>query len=406
MQSPTLMMIPSVPVQVKRDRYVFDRKFYDGIQVDLANWPGRLKLLMVASDTKPSQFDVVERHADELPFLLEVLAPKQTVAPRHLEGADIVVAAGDSHTSLHISALTRQMGIKSVYVIEYIPETRRQIVDLGTRNPVLRLRRYVFLWNTERKRRAAFRLADGLQCNGCPADLEYEHANKLLYFDTRVHDNDIPSATSFHERFEHLRQGQPMRLAFSGRLERQKGADHLVRFAAALRRLNVPFVLDIFGAGSLEGELRREIQAKHLTDLVRLRGSVDFQTELLPAMRQHVDLFVCLHRQSDPSCTYLETLSCAVPIVGYDNRAFEGLLKIAEIGWSAPMNDYDAVAKVVAELNRRREGIVTKSHAALAFARQHTFERVFESRMNQVRRTLGTSPIEKGNDGVLFERTL
>lgn len=32
------------------------------------------------------------------------------------------------------------------------------------------------------------------------------------------------------------------------------------------------------------------------------------------------------HRQGDPSCTYLETYACGMPIVGYNNQAHQGIL--------------------------------------------------------------------------------
>ena len=54
-----------------------------------------------------------------------------------------------------------------------------------------------------------------------------------------------------------------------------------------------------------------ELRRRHAT----LRwGVVDFETELVPFTRQNADIFLGCHRQSDPSCTYLEAMGCGVAV--------------------------------------------------------------------------------------------
>jgi glycosyltransferase involved in cell wall biosynthesis len=130
--------------------------------------------------------------------------------------------------------------------------------------------------------------------------------------------------------------------------------------------------------------LKTFVERHGLHDVVDLPGSVDFYDRLLPEIKQGVDVFVMLHRQSDPSCTYLETLSCGVPIVGYTNRAFAGLLELADIGWGAEMDDLEAVADIIQRLAASREEIAEKSRSAVQFARLHDFETTFQKRMNHL----------------------
>ena len=113
-------------------------------------------------------------------------------------------------------------------------------------------------------------------------------------------------------------------------------------------------------------------------------GAVDFYKILIPELKQTVDLFVCLHRQSDPSCTYLETLSCGVPIVGYKNRAFSGLLEIFDVGWGAELNDLDGICKIVADLNSNRDELIKKSKNSAVFARNHDFEATVQWRLDHL----------------------
>jgi glycosyltransferase involved in cell wall biosynthesis len=166
-----------------------------------------------------------------------------------------------------------------------------------------------------------------------------------------------------------------------------KGADHLPLVARELKYLGIPFTMDICGGGEMEPAIQRDIQRFGLASQVRMRGTLDFENELLPFISEGIDLFVCCHRQGDPSCTYLETYSCGVPIVGYANEAFSGLVVASEVGgagWVTPMDDPVALARKIAELSANRKEIDTASNTALAFATQHTFENTMSKRVQHL----------------------
>jgi glycosyltransferase involved in cell wall biosynthesis len=112
---------------------------------------------------------------------------------------------------------------------------------------------------------------------------------------------------------------------------------------------------------------------------------IKFETELIPWMRKEADVFVCCHRQSDPSCTYLETLGCGVPIVAYRNRAIEGILDIADVGWLVRKDDLHSLADKIAELAADREQVATKARAGAKLAMEHSFENTFLNRVEQLR---------------------
>src|SRR5579859_1599803 len=350
-----LTIIPSVPLWKDGDSLLFDRKFYDGLAMYGQYWTGDLACILSSSKSELPAFGLVTKKHEDLPFKCTVLDEGELVTSEHLRGTSIVLASADASDQLHLSALCRRLGIKCIYVIEYVPETRYQIASLSTRNPLIRLRRLFYIWNEERRRRAAFRVCDGLQSNGTAAYREYESVeNKLLYFDTRVRGKDIITDAKLEERLSVLARGTALRLAFSGRLIRMKGADHLIRLAGVLNQRQIRFHLTIYGSGDLEGEMRKDIQRNALEGKVAMPGAVDFYDRLLPDLKEKIDLFVCLHRQSDPSCTYLETLSCGIPIVGYANRAFAGLMEISKVGWEAGLDDVAGIAALIEGLDKRR----------------------------------------------------
>ena len=385
MKEPHLLVIPSVPVWLQDNALSFDRKFYDGMALYAQKWPGKVSCLMTSTSSPLPDFGIVTKTDNELPFTCKTIEKSVLITAEHLKGASLVLASGDSYDQLHISGLCRKEQIKCVYVIEYIPETRYQIAALSSNNPVIKLRRFLYIWKNERKRVSAFQLSDGLQSNGTPAYYAYKaFKNNLLYFDTRVDSKHSISNADLETRLDYLSQDKPLRLAFSGRLIQMKGADHLVKLAWMLQQDTFPFSMAIYGTGDLENEMNTFIQKHQLENYVSMCGAVDFHNELIPDLKKNIDLFICLHRQSDPSCTYLETLSCGVPIVGYKNKAFSGLLELADIGWGAKLNDLEKIKSIIIHLDKNRGHISEKSRSSILFSRPHDFETTFNKRINHL----------------------
>jgi colanic acid/amylovoran biosynthesis glycosyltransferase len=385
MKTPRLVIAPSVSVWKNGDLIIFDRKFYDGVLLYTKMWQGDVFCVMNLAESELPSFGLVQKRKDELPFKCTLLEENEKINIHHLDGASVVMASGDSFKQFHLSKLCRKIGAKCIYVIEYIPETRYQIASFSTKNPLIKFRRFLYVWREERKRLSSFSLADGLQANGMPAYYEYnKFKNILLYFDTRVDKNIIINDEHLNQRLTYLSKNKPLRLAFSGRLIRMKGVDHLLKVAMCLKQRNLNFQLTIYGTGELENEMKRFIKKHQLEDSVIMAGAVDFQQELLPNLQKNFDLFLMLHRQSDPSCTYLETLSCGLPIVSYDNNAFSGLLDLADIGWKVKMDDVNGVARVIENLHFNRKEIVEKSQNSMKFALNHNFESTFQNRIDHL----------------------
>lgn len=381
--APQLFILPSLQVVPRPSgRVVLTRKFLEGMDQFLTLWPGILGAVMGPMSEVSDNLDNVEIAPEELPFALTVLPLNDPKLADVLTRAAVVLA-GIDHRQSHISSLCRRLGVPCVYGAEYTLRTRCQVVCANTRNPVLRLRRMFWEWNLERKQVRAIRAATGIQCNGIPTYDAYRAINErpMYFFDTRVDDADLIGEDALHERLGHVRDHAPLRLAFSGRLIPMKGADDLPRVSSALRNLQTPHHLTICGGGSLEPRIERDVAALGLQHHVSMRGVLDFHTELLPLLKRSIDLFVCPHRQGDPSCTYHETLSCGVPIVGYANEAFRGIIREADVGIAVPMNDPDALADAVRLLHEDRDRLIQLSRNALAFARRHTFTRGYRNRV-------------------------
>lgn len=380
-----LTILPSVPVWVEGESHVLDRKFHDGMLAYTRAWPGQVTCLARGVRGPLPEFGTVRATREVLPFRLRVIEAEAKLRAEHLAGASVVLAAADDVRQLEVAALCRRIGARCVYVIEYDPQTRHRICALEAPNRLVRLRRDLFLRGKERARRAALREAAAIQSNGTAAHEEYRrYAASHLYFDTRARRDAHITEAALESRLGRLLRGGPLRLAFSGRLIAMKGADHLPRVAARLRDLGIGCHWTVYGAGALAPVIQAEVRTLGLEEIFTMRGPVDFHDRLMPEIQAGTDLYVMPHRQSDPSCTYLETLACGIPIVGYANRALKGLLELAEVGAAAQVEDIEGLANAVARLDADRERLAAMSRAAAAFSRTHTFEDTFQRRIDHL----------------------
>lgn len=381
---PTLALM--VGFKIKRladDQIVITRKFIEAVTMYQSLWDGPVKVLLEEETDQVDEVDQKVTRLRELPFEITFVDYTAPDLVTHLQNC-VVLGCAD-HRQNRLSQLCREQGIPCVYTAEYTLKTRLQIIDVTASNPLLRWRRQWWTYQQERRQQRAIALADGLQCNGYPIFEAYRPLNRnpLLYLDTRI-TAEMMATPADVQRRANLRADKPLQLVFSGRLNEMKGADHLLDVAAALKRLQVPYHLYISGAGTLEPAMQQRIQQTGLTSEVTMMGVPDFKSDFYPFVKANIDLFICCHRQGDPSCTYVETMSAGVPIVGYGNEAFEQLNHFAGGGWVVPLNRPEALAQQVAALARDRAEITQKAIAAQQFAQHHTFLETFRRRVRHL----------------------
>lgn len=383
MASQTLLVTPSVPFARVGSQLYLDIKAVDGLKQYAALWPGRVKCLMRLGDRSEIVFGQ-PYDAAALPFEVAVLDDRLSAHSADFDEAAVVLAAGDHYPDLVIPAIT---ATPTVFIIENTLTTRMRILRLTQGLSFRTAKSMAWMVMRERDRRRAFGQAAGLQANGTAAFNSYKSLSSapMQYFDTRMTRAQQVSPAELEQKVSHVLAAKPLRLAFSGRLAAIKGVDHLVPFAQALMRTGTRFTLDIYGDGPLRESMQQAIESAGLQSIVRLHGSVAFDTALVPALKQTVDLFVCCHRQGDPSCTYMETLGCGVPIVGYGNIAFRGIAALGDVGRVVPMDDLSALSAAVVALDQDRTALAAMIRAATRISASHSFENVVEQRIDHLR---------------------
>lgn len=381
-----LVVMPSVRASKVNENVYLDIKMVEGIRQYAKLWNGPVRcLLRISSNPIPAYSQIYD--LKKLPFELVIIPDRVNINAGAFEDAGIILASGDNHMDLKISGESQA---PVVYIIEYTLETRLKIAAIDQASYWRRFKTMIWTLSTERHRRNAFLVSAGLQCNGTPAFDRYRQLSRapLLYFDTRTTLRQHIRPDMLAEKQEYILSGEPLRLAFSGRLEPMKGADHLIQVAAALRRQQVPFKLTIFGEGSLRSQMGEDVIRHSLQDYVYFAGSVSFEETLLPTLAKEIDLFICCHRQADPSCTYLETFSAGVAIAGYDNKAFEGILALGDAGVKTPVDNPNLLAAAVNVLHQDRSKLVDMVQEAARISLNYNFESVFHARIDHLKRVL------------------
>ncbi len=390
-----LVLLPSLKVKkVSNHQIIITQKFIDGVIEYQKYWSGSIVVFVEEDDALNNNLDNILINLNELPFKIEIINLESLRNRPELHENSIFLISTDFRQN-QISKICKQHNIPCIYITEYSLNTRIQIINATTKNPILRLRRYAWEVSQELKQRKAIAIANGVQCNGVPTYQSYQkiNPNPCLYFDTRISEDMIISNANLTARTSECLSKKPLRLMFSGRLINIKGADHLIPVAENLKQLGVEFEMFICGDGELKTAMEKQIIQSGLSDAVKMLGVLEFKTELVPFVQKNIDLFICCHRQGDPSCTYLETMSCGVPIVGYDNEAFVGVVNQSQAGWFVKMNRPDLLAQKIAELNENREFIIAESYKSLEFAQQHTFEKTFQRRIAHIQKIAATKTI-------------
>lgn len=381
-------MIATAPVIPTGDNLVLDAKFVEGMRQHCKLWDGQIDCILHGGATHiPFQ---TTQHPRDLEFGLTVLEPDQPVTEAMLKSYDVVFCAADAHDTLHIAALGARVGARVVYTIEYTLQARLQIAWLNKdKNNARRI--YSLGWNIwhEIRRRRAFRHAQGVQANGYPAYAAYKRLNDntMMYLDNRMKPELLVTPAELRARAAHLQTGAPLRLIHSGRLEPMKGAQDLIPVAQAIRDRGIDFKMDIYGAGSVRDQIADQIKSENLEDHVSLHEPVDFEDVLVPISRTEADIFLSCHRQSDPSCTYLESMGCGLAIVGYANQMWSQLQSEAGAGWAVPVGNVVALVDTVAALDADRSQIIASCETSAAFSRAHNFYAEFERRMDHLATT-------------------
>ena len=155
-QGPLLVVVPSVAIAKDGNSYLIDEKAASGLDLYSKLWPGPVRCIFREGDRSSLLFGR-SYDAAELPFQILTLRADATVPDEFIADASVVMASGDNWLDFPLADQGSRLGVAVCFVIEYILQTRLQILGLSKGSLVSKTRSFV--WNVlmEKKRRVAFR---------------------------------------------------------------------------------------------------------------------------------------------------------------------------------------------------------------------------------------------------------
>lgn len=146
-----------------------------------------------------------------------------------------------------------------------------------------------------------------------------------------------------------LKDSDPIRLLFVGRLAHQKGVDVLLGALAKLKD-RVAFTLRVVGIGDQLDRLRKQVHLAGLDDKVEFRGS------LASVVQEYAwcELLVLPSRFEGMPNVALEALSCGRPVLGTRIGGTAELVEEGINGWLVPVEDGEALAERIARISVQR----------------------------------------------------
>lgn len=147
-----------------------------------------------------------------------------------------------------------------------------------------------------------------------------------------------------------VKDSDPIRLLFVGRLAHQKGLDVLLGALAKLRD-RLAFTLRVVGTGDELDRLRKQVHVAGLDGRVEFRGS---SARVIEEYAWCEVLVVPSRFEGMPNVV-LEALSCGRPVLGTSVGGVADLVEPGVNGWLVPVEDRDALAEGIAQISMQRQ---------------------------------------------------
>lgn len=178
----------------------------------------------------------------------------------------------------------------------------------------------------------------------------------LQRFRSRV-DNDMSG------RLVLAAKGRPI-IAVVGTLRPVKGTDDAIACAVELKRLGCAFLMAMVGKGD-------EAHYRRLAGSNDVDGAVEFfgETDEVPAVLQHADVFLALSRGSGLSMAVLEAMAAGVAVVAIDSPVYRPLIEHEVNGLlgGSPADLAKCCARMLQDADLRRRLGQQAAHTADAY---------------------------------------
>jgi glycosyltransferase involved in cell wall biosynthesis len=389
-----LLLVSLGPVHADGEDVTLDRKFHTGMVEFARRLSVPLSCLVPLAPLAHvnTGIDPVSLRRGEMPYQVHAVPADRRLATKMIDEAversALVYLAQNEWLNREAGRACRRRGIPYAVVLECTLRTELDIIRVSAPDPLrLAYRSLRTLADQLRTRQLVSKAAEA-HANGYPTfrTLARLAPSRLLYLDTRANASDVISEEAVGARLA-SRGSRPLRIIHSGRFEPIKGVLDVVRVGLSLAKVRPDVCFDLYGNGSLTEEMRAMVRSAGAGDRVVIHDPVPYP-ELVRLTRE-ADVFVSCHAQGDPSCTYLETLACGVPIVGYANEMWTELCRESQAGVVVDPPHPAGAVRELEQLLDDGPALVERSLAARRFAVRHTMEVAWDARASRLAALLG-----------------
>ncbi len=174
-----------------------------------------------------------------------------------------------------------------------------------------------------------------------------------------------------------------VKLVFAASLFPKKGPDIAIKAAAALHKKNVPIILDMYGAGPMYDELLILIKQHNLSDVVRLKGTVQYKD--FHRVLTCYDVLLLANLSGEQPRVLFDAMASGVLVVGSDISPLSGVISSGYNGVLCHPGDAESFASAIEHLYlNRKELSVLVYNAALASA-PCTIQAMHEQRRSTIK---------------------
>ena len=211
--------------------------------------------------------------------------------------------------------------------------------------------------------------------------------NSYLIHDLHTKPSDCISVMELSEKSKRAKLDQTIRICYAGRIDPMKAPMDWVQAVARARDLGVNLHATWMGDGVLFEEMKAMIANRGLNSAIELTGFEQDRDKLLKRIREsHIMLFTHVTQES-PRCL-IESLVCGTPIIGYQSRYSEALVKDFGGGIFVPINDWEKLGDLLVALSKDRQRLSQMIENAGENGARFNDEAVFQKRSELLKKYL------------------
>lgn len=211
----------------------------------------------------------------------------------------------------------------------------------------------------------------------------YCHNSHLVY-DIHTQASDAICDQEFIEKVKRATSDETLRICYFGRIDSMKAPLDWVKAIGRARDLGAKLHATWMGDGTLVDQMKALIADMGLSSLIELTGFISDRERLLKTVRES-HLMVFTHVTPEAARCQIESLVCGTPIIGYQSKYADDLVKDFGGGVFVPMKDWQQLGNLIATLSSNRQHLSKLIEEAGVNGSRFSEQAVFQKRSELIK---------------------